>query len=98
MEDVEARGFVTKAQLNELLAKFKEEGIECSVFKLGKDINKKSKFDYLVVPLDRDIPRMVSKEDLQENIEEFTENNIQIRIFQLGKELRARKQIVIEEI
>jgi len=96
--DIEARGFVKKSQLNSLLSKFKEEGIECSVFKLGKDINKKSEYDYLVAPLEADHPKMVNNEELQDIIEEFTENNIQVRIFKIGKELRARKQIIIEEV
>jgi len=98
VEDPNLSGFVTKDQIEDIVGKFHEEGVECSVFRLGKDIKKKSKYDYLVCPVSKGEPKLIDEEDLNDIINEYAASDIDLRIYQVGKEFTYQKQIIIKEV
>jgi len=93
------KNIVSEDDVEDLMEKFNEEGVEFELYKLEPITKKRSKgADYVIWPVEVGEPIFSPKDSLMEAIKELDKNEVDFRIFELGRELAPKKTIELEYV
>lgn len=93
------KNIVSEEDVQELINKFEDEGVEFELYKLEPVTQKRTEgIDYIIFPKDVAEPIFTPKEQLMQAASELDKNGMEFQVFELGRELRLKRKIELEYI